>query len=204
MADSADDEQVEIEVSSDSSDIVASPAARQWWNRRPVVVGLAGLAIGALLGYLAGVDRAAPAATPAPSASVAIDRANGTGLTDTGLRCSDQVGAALQLGIAVANRSVTPVRLVRVRPTLPLGGLVVASSTWSSCGEQFPRDGATEVSLDPGATSWVTITFNVQPSCPAALPVLFNVVYSRAGQPAEMTIAGFNDLGDVPYTGCRT
>jgi hypothetical protein len=91
-----------------------------------------------------------------------------------------------------------------VRPTLPLGGLVAAASTWGVCGEQLPPAGTTEITLAPGASTWVTITFNVQPSCPSALPVLFNVVYTRAGQSAESVIAGFNDLGDVRYTGCDT
>jgi hypothetical protein len=203
MATSGDDDLIEIEVSGDGSDVLASPTPMvRPWTRGWALVGGVSLVAGAILGYVVGVRQAVPVAGPPPTPSVAVD--GGPGVADTGMRCSAQVGSALQLGVAVTNQSAGPVLMVRVRPTLPLGGLVAQASTWGTCGEQFPTSATHEVTLAPGATIWVTVTFGVQQACPAPLPVFFNVVYNRSDEQAAAIIAGFNDLGDVPYSGCGT
>jgi hypothetical protein len=120
----------------------------------------------------------------------------------TGARCSAQHGAQLQLGLEVVNRSGTIATLRRLDPVLPLGGLRPSASAWSGCGQLTPVP-AGDRALAAGATTWLTMTFDVLDRCPAPLPVGFTLTYTQAGRPAVADLRGFPDLGDVPYTGTR-
>ena len=101
------------------------------------------------------------------------------------------------------NQSASVVALRQVRPVLPLGGLHAIASGWDTCG-WLPEPGQAQTSLDPGATGWVTITFDVLVPCPGALPVQFNVGYRHSGRQATAVFDSFPDLSQVQYTGCGT
>jgi hypothetical protein len=196
-----------------------------WRPPRGAAILLAvGLVIGLAAGYATGYRQAprnasAPptaSASPAPAVPALAPQivikgtavqgtgsvfADGLALTqDTGM-CSVQSGRELQLGVQVTNSSTEPIGLRRIRTVFPLGGLTVVSQQWAPCG----ATGAVQVPviLGPGDSTWFSVTVEVLVACPAPLPVQFAVSYTYAGKAASVTLPGFVDLGQVPYTGCR-
>ncbi|MGZ4435176.1 MAG: hypothetical protein ACXVW7_16350 [Trebonia sp.] len=195
-----------------------------WRPPRGAAILLAvGLIIGLAAGYAAGYRQAPRNATALPATTSMRTRwtataqlrtvikgaaITGTVLTgglaltqDTGT-CSVQSGRELQLGVQVANRSAEPIGLGRIRTVLPLSGLKVVSQQWAPCG----AIGAVQVpdTLGPGDSTWLSVTIQVLVACPAPIPVQFAVGYTYAGEAATANLPGFPDLGDVPYTGCRS
>ncbi len=150
-----------------------------------------------------------------------------SGLAQTGGACSVQRGRELQVGVEVINLSETPVTLGLVRPIVPLGGLRLVSQQWAPCGALSPSwpaadggmivfikssTGVVEVGsatpasaavLPPNGTAWLSATFRVLVACPSPLPVQFSVSYRENGRTATAQLAGFPDLGQVTYTGCK-
>jgi hypothetical protein len=126
----------------------------------------------------------------------------GLALTQDIGTCSVQSGRELQLGVQVTNRSAEPIGLGRIRTVLPLSGLKVVSQQWAPCG----AIGAVQVpdTLGPGDSTWLSVTVQVLVACPAPIPVQFAVGSTYAGEAATVYLPGFPDLGDVPYTGCRS
>jgi len=195
-----------------------------WRPPRGAAILLAvGLIIGLAAGYATGYQKAPRNATALPATTnvrtrwtataplqTAVKGAaiTGTVLTgglaltqDTGT-CSAQSGRELQLGVQVTNRSAEPIGLGRIRTVLPLSGLKVVSQQWAPCG----AIGAVQVpgTLGPGDSTWLSVTVQVLVACPAPIPVQFAVGYTYAGEAATVNLPGFPDLGDVPYTGCRS
>ena len=127
-------------------------------------------------------------------------------VSTTGSRCAVQLGHALQLGVEIMNRSGRPVVLRQIKPVLPLGGLREIASQRGPCGtlpEQGPGLGQA-ISLAPGATGWLTVTFNVMVGCPQPLPVFFKVSFVQASRPLTADLDSFPDLGQVRYSNCTT
>jgi hypothetical protein len=182
--------------------------ARRW--RPPqaaVVLGAAGLLAGLAAGYAIGTHHAGnPPAASARSRGVARAAASpGVGdfpLVQAGPRCSAQTGRELQLGMQVTNTSATSVTLRRVDVLLPLGGLRPISQAWGPCGELPSLGQAPGTVLPAGASTWFTVTLRVLVGCPGALPVQFRLRYDLDGRPGSSFVGGFNDLSQVPYTGC--
>ena len=197
-----------------------------WRPPRGTAILLAvGLVIGLAAGYAAGYHQAPrnasasptasaspapPVPAPAPQLVIKGTAIQGTGsvftdglaLTqDTGT-CSVQSGRELQLGVQVTNTSTEPIVLSRIRTVFPLSGLKVVSQQWSPCGAIGAVQGP--VALEPGDSTWFSVTVQVLVACPAPLPVQFTVSYTYAGQAAIVNLPGFPDLGQVPYTGCRS
>ena len=195
-----------------------------WRPPRGAAILLAvGLIIGLAAGYAAGYRQAPRNATALPATTsvgtrwtataplqTAVKGAaiTGTVLTgglaltqDTGA-CSVQSGRKLQLGVQVTNRSAEPIGLGRIRTVLPLSGLKVVSQQWAPCG----TIGAVQVpgTLGAGDSTWLSVTVQVLVACPAPIPVQFAVGYTYAGEAATVNLPGFPDLGEVPYTGCRS
>jgi hypothetical protein len=195
-----------------------------WRPPRGAAILLAvGLIIGLAAGYAAGYRQAPRNATALPATTSMRTRwtataqlrtvikgaaITGTVLTgglaltqDTGT-CSVQSGRELQLGVQVTNRSAEPIGLGRIRTVLPLSGLKVVSQQWAPCG----AIGAVQVpdTLGPGDSTWLSVTIQVLVACPAPIPVQFAVGYTYAGEAATVNLPGFPDLGQVPYTGCRS
>jgi hypothetical protein len=153
----------------------------------------------ALVGYLYGSRHRAATATPVtPSPSAAP--ADAEPLAATRNRCSVQLKDRLQLGIEMINQSPTTMTLRQAKAVLPLRGLRPTATTWGSCGQLPPAAKGSDYPLPAGATTWLTITFDVLVPCPGPLPVLFTVDYTQSGVLATADLPGFNDLGDVPYT----
>jgi len=197
-----------------------------WRPPRGAAILLAvGLVIGLAAGYAAGYHQAPrnasasptasaspapPVPAPAPQIVIKGTAIQGTGsvftdglaLTqDTGT-CSVQSGRELQLGVQVTNSSTEPIVLSRIRTVFPLSGLKVVSQQWAPCGAIGAVQGP--VALEPGNSTWFSVTVQVLVACPAPLPVQFTVNYTYAGQAAIVSLPGFPDLGQVPYTGCRS
>jgi hypothetical protein len=198
-----------------------------WRPPRGAAILLAvGLVIGLVAGYAAGhrqvprnasapptasASPAPPAPTPTPQMQIVIKGTpvQGTGsvfaddlaLTQETGTCSVQSGRELQLGVQVTNSSTEPIVLSRIRTVFPLRGLKAVSQQWGPCG----ATGAVQVPviLEPGDSTWFSVTVQVLVACPAPLPVQFAVSGTYAGETATIILPGFPDLGQVPYTGCR-
>ena len=56
----------------------------------------------------------------------------------------------------------------------------------------------------PGATGWLTVTFDVMVGCPQPLPVFFKVSFVQAGRLVTAELDSFPDLGEVRYNNCTT
>lgn len=140
--------------------------------------------------------------TPTPIAGTQVLVPGGTALIQGTGTCSEQTGRKLQLGVQVTNGSTTAIGLGEIRAVFPLGGLRAISLQWAPCG----AIGAVQVpvSLGPGDSTWFSVTVQVLVACPTPLPVEFTVGYSWAGGHGVVNLAGFPDLGHVPYTGCRS
>jgi hypothetical protein len=185
------------------------PPRWPWGTARGPAIGmvLAALAAGLLLGFAGGRLQAGADGRPARAAtSAATVFAVGDPLIDTGDRCAVQLGHALQLGVEVVNESDRAVALRQIEPVLPLGGLKAVASRWGTCGalpELGPGPGQA-TALGPGATGWLTVTFDVMVSCPQPLPVQFKISYAQAGRLVTAEFAGFPDLGQVQYNNCGT
>jgi hypothetical protein len=179
-------------------------------SRGAGVLAAAALVVGLAAGYAAGSHQARgvaihPRPTPAASATPATSFSLADSLAliqDTGA-CSVQSGRHLALGVQVTNRSTVPVTLQSATAVLPLGGLTPGTWHWTPCGvlPQALAAQADEILL-PGASTWLTMTFKVQAACPAADPVQFTVGYLAQGHSATVSLPGFPDLGQVPYSGC--
>jgi hypothetical protein len=176
-------------------------------------------------GFAAPVYPPPPPGGPAYSSNLGITRLSG--LAQAGGACSVQRGRELQIGVEVINLSESAVTLGRVRPVLPLGGLRLVSQQWAPCGALSPSwlaadggtivfikssTGAVEVGsatpggaavLPPNGTAWLSATFRVLVACPSPLPVQFTVSYQENGRTETARLAGFPDLEQVTYTGCK-
>jgi hypothetical protein len=191
-------------------------------SRGAVVLAAATLVVGLVAGYAArGNQATAPApratvtvtATPLPATSdsgiatpaTAFSFADSPALTQDVASCATQSGHDLQLGVQVSNQSADDAIVLRTaRAVLPMGGLKPLAVLWGPCGSlRTTQVGAgTEVMLQPGETTWLTIIFKVQVACPTPLPVQFSVEYLEQGRSATARLPGFPDLGGVPFTGC--
>jgi hypothetical protein len=184
------------------------PSRWPWGTARGPSIGIAltALAAGLVLGFAGGRLQGRANGRPAPAVSATTVFAAGDPLIDTGNRCAVQLGHELQLGVEVVNQSERAVALRQIEPVLPLGGLKAVASRWGTCGalpEPGPGPGQA-TALGPGATEWLTVTFDVMVGCPQPLPVQFKISYAQAGRLVTAEFAGFPDLGQVQYNRCGT
>ena len=187
-------------------------------SRGATVFAVTVLAVGLVVGYTAGDwhgrhGRALPeptlAASPSASPSAAAVPAASLAfiypplMQDTGA-CSVQSGSHLALGVQFTNQATVPLTLTSARAVLPLGGLTPGTWHWTPCGGLPETFVQADQILQPGGSTWLTMTFTVKAGvgCPAPLPVQFAVVYQVQGRSATESLPGFPDLGQVPYTGC--
>ena len=193
---------------------------------RPPPTTAAGTVTPAVASSAATRHSVAPAGSPgAYSSSLGV--AGLSGVAQNGGECSVQHGRNLQVGVEVINVSGTPVTLGQVKTILPLGGLRPVSQQWAPCGALVPagqaagggtivvfmgastgeaeaETGANAVVLPPYGSAWLSVTFRVLVACPSPLPVLFSVSYQENGRAGTAQLPGFSDLGQVPYTGCKS
>ena len=102
----------------------------------------------------------------------------------------------------ITNRSAAPVTLQTVKAVLPMGGLKQVTRQWAPCGALPDELMLADDTLQPGASTWLTVTFKVQPRCPGPVPVQFSVGYLGQGHSATARLPGFPDLTGVSYSGC--
>ncbi|HEX9039536.1 MAG TPA: hypothetical protein VF838_00770 [Trebonia sp.] len=185
-------------------------------SRGACVLAAAALVVGLAGGYAAGrgsgilpapvavqPEPVRPSAAASPLRSPAWSFAyESPALTqDTGA-CAVQSGRHLALGVQVTNQSTVPLTLRSATAVLPLGGLTQGTWHWMACGA-IPQSLAAQVEiLQPGASTWLTMTFNVLAACPAPYPVQFTIGYLAQGRAGTARLPGFPDLSQVPYTGC--
>jgi hypothetical protein len=182
--------------------------------RRGAILLAVGLIIGLAAGYaagngqasrnvsppIAGHGSASPAPTPSLNIAAVVPYEDSPALNQTGSTCSEQSGRELQLGVQVTNVSAAEIRLGRIRTVLPLGGLRMVSQQWAPCGAiGVPQD---PDPLEPGESTWFSVTLQVLVGCPGPMPVQFTVDYTWAGVAATARLPGFSDLSQVPYPGC--
>jgi hypothetical protein len=168
-------------------------------------IALTALAAGLLLGFIGGYRQGTANGRPARAAtSAATVVPVGTAITGTGNLCAVQLGHDLQLGVEVLNQSDRTVALRQVEPVLPLGGLKAVATWWGTCGELAELGPVQATALGPGATRWLTVTFDVLVACPQPLPVQFKISYVQAGRLATADLPGFPDLAQVQYNNCGT
>jgi hypothetical protein len=191
-------------VNPGNPDVIESGSDRPPRPLRRIGVGFALVLIvaAAMTGYLVGSNRHAVTAIPGPSSSSTIP-ALAHPITATGKRCSAQRKDQLQLGIEIINQSTTTVTLRQAQAVLPLSGLRATATTWGACGQLPPAATSEEYPVSAGATTWLTITFDVLVPCPGPIPVLFTVHYRQAGRSDVVDLPGFPDLGDVPYASAK-
>lgn len=167
---------------------------------------LGALVIGLVAGFVGGrvsahhghPARATPARTPVRT-PVPF---NVVPVVYTGDSCGVQRGLDLQLGIEIMNQSKKAVRLGKILPTFPLGGLHLVASGLGTCGEIPVASPFTRTVLGPGRTSWITATVSVAVRCPQPLPVGFMVKYAQSGRSSATVLDGFPDLSQVAYRNC--
>jgi hypothetical protein len=184
-------------------------------SRGASVLAGAVLIVGLAAGYAAGDRHARDSAAPPKPArittlpAVIVPMPNETFsfadspalVQDTGA-CSAQVGRELQLGVQVTNQSAAPITLQTVRAVLPLGGLKQVTQQWAPCGALPDALIQADNILQPGASTWLSVTFKVKLRCPAPVPVQFTVGYLGQGHSATVGLPGFSDLSQVSYSGC--
>ncbi|MCP2324468.1 hypothetical protein HDA40_002975 [Hamadaea flava] len=172
------------------------PSPRRRTGVTAVVVLVVAVVIGVGYQLLDQPEKTSP--TPQPSTSSAA----GGPLETGGGRCWSQDGNRLQLGVQVRNPAGEAV-LQGLQVDLPLGGLRQISAAWGDCGEPSAQDATTELRVGPGATAWLSATFELLEKCPAPYPVRFIVAYlDGAGIARQDLIGSFPDLGGVPFPGC--
>ena len=156
----------------------------------------------------------APAAPPSPSrtaapasaAPAAPFSAGGFPLSQSGPQCSVQACCELQVGLQITNLSPAVIQLRRVEVGLPLGrphGDLADLGTLR--GTARLRGARRHPAPGPGtgASTWITVTFQVLVRCPQPLPVQFTFGDHQNGRVAAIRLPGFPDLSQVPYSGCR-
>ena len=124
----------------------------------------------------------------------------------TGSQCSVQNGQTLQVGIEVVNRGTSTARILSLQASTPMGGLSLRNVGWGACGQlqaapigRTNAEGQPSRLIPPGASDWMYALYDVAEDCPAPYPVRFLIDVGATGL---LDVGGFNDLGNVPYTGC--
>jgi hypothetical protein len=186
-----------------------------------MIVGFAVLVLVFALGVGTGYQVHARATQPTVQQSGPVGRAS---LAEHA-RCAMQVGTSLWLGVEVINYGPGPVVLQSVMVTLPIGGLgPPANVMWAACGQLAPVvvvpfsapvvvpsgaqqaqagvASADQLKLAERATLWVSAVFPVTVGCPGPFPVQFALSHTDTTGAMSDSDVGFNDLGDVAYTGC--
>lgn len=171
------------------------------WRPPAYAVVVAALIAAFAAGYAVGHRHTGPPAS-AGSGGPQATAASQPPLIESATWCSAQTGAGLQLGTQVTNTSAVTVTLRQVEAVLPLGGLTPVARAWAPCGALPGPSDVPENTLTAGASAWFTITFRVHVRCPGPLPVQFRLTYEQAGRTRVLALAGFSDLGRVPYAGC--
>jgi len=176
------------------------------WDRAPRAVRAAAVAVaGAVVGVLVWqglhptpqrtAGRPTPSLAPQSALLVAQDI------------CTTFVGPTLEVTFQLSNVGQQPVRVVAVRPELPLGMLLTLGATLDNghCGSS---SGASSGPADPrvlASGASIPVTFRLLPlvDCPQPAPVQAAVDIAGNSPQATITIPVLPDLGSIRFTGCH-
>jgi hypothetical protein len=202
----------------------ADPGARR--RRSPLrrrigwFVAVAALAVAGsatFIGQLSGHDRRPSAA---PSVELSRPPSHPLGGSVRGALPHVSVGeicpvavehtSAIDVTFTLIGTGRQPVRITRVEPLLPLGGLRVLSVTLSggTCATRSTRTApsAPTVPTAPiasgGASVLVSMRFTPKEACPQPFPVQATVHEVVGGYAATDSVAVLNDLGGVVFATC--
>jgi len=174
-------------------------------RRSTLEVTLGALVLGLVVGFVGGHVSAQhnrqavkPAGVPTPPEFPPT----ATPIIFTGNSCGVQRGRDLQLGIEVRNQSTAGIRLDKVMPTFPMGGLHVIASGIGTCGAIPLASPFADPVLSPGMTGWVTATVSDEVRCPQPLPVGFRIRFQQGRRSSATVLNGFPDLSQVAYRDC--
>jgi hypothetical protein len=176
------------------------------WSRLPsgvrtVAVALVGAVIGAVVWQ--GLHPTATRGTAQPAPSIPPN-----GLLQAQNVCTRYSGEILQVGFQLTNVGQRPVKIVVVRPDLPLGMLLELGVDLTSepCRSTSTRQGAAAVPsnglLEPGASQAVTFRLVPVVGCAKPAPVAASVELGDDISPAVVTIPVLVDLGSVSFPAC--
>ncbi|GAA1826046.1 hypothetical protein GCM10009682_52190 [Luedemannella flava] len=172
-------------------------SGRQRWPQQRLVLTILAVLVAFALGR---VTAPAPAPTSQQPAGTAAD------VMATGRQCSVQNGKTLQVGIEIGNQGPSTVTVHSLQASAPLGGLSLRGVGWGACGQLgvVPMGAAAAGQptrlIPAGGFDWIWALYDVTEACPAPYPVRFLIDPVTSADLVD--VGGFNDLGDVPYTGC--
>jgi hypothetical protein len=173
-----------------------------------VVLSAAGFVVRGALGS----PEAAPSPTPTPSAAPARqpwttpDESGLAGPLAVGAVCTHTDGSdALTVQFQIQNIGAGRVRVLAVRPVLPIGGLRPGPVTLPrspSCGTPAARTGPSTV-LEPGGRVGAQLAFVLPAECPAPYPVEADVDLLAVGEaPGTQRLHLLADLGGIHFAAC--
>lgn len=117
--------------------------------------------------------------------------------------CEYVHGSVLEVSFQLVNVGRGPVRVVAVRPELPLGllrptGVALAPGHCGPANAPTPGDGP----LPPGASIPVTLSFRLLTPCPQPAPVQATVDVAGSFPDATVLVPLLPDLGQVRFPDC--
>lgn len=166
---------------------------RPWLVRLAVVLAVVVLAVLAL--YQRRARHPGVVAQPSPSATrMVVDQV--CPVATDGYR-------TVTVSFRLTNKGGAPVRLLRIEPTLVLGGMRPVATLMTSGACDQPLDTAADGTLGPGDTLMVIFQFQPSPgTCPRPLPVRARLTVQSAGAEQVTELPVLPDLGGLPFGTC--
>src|SRR5262245_2551898 len=165
--------------------------------RLRVAVGIAVLAVGGVVGYAIGDRHGAGVAAHRPTERSEAGAVNPVDVT--GQTCSMEHGTEHSVGVQLINHAGRAIDLHKITVELPAGSRFhLVAGVWGPCGTTSSLANRPPVTLDAGATTWVSATVASQVQCAIPDPVVFVIDYE--GRHTLRT--QFSGLADVRYAGC--
>jgi len=165
--------------------------------RLRVVVGIAILAVGGIVGYAISDSNGSGVAAHHPTERSEAAAANPVDVT--GQTCSMEHGTEHSVGVQLVNHAGHAIDLDKITVSLPAGSRFhVVAGFWGPCGTTSSLANRPPVTLGTGATTWVSATVASQVQCAIPDPVVFVIDYDRR----HALRTQFSGLADGRYAGC--
>ena len=120
--------------------------------------------------------------------------------------CEYVDGSLLEVSFQLTNVGAGPVRVVAVRPDLPLPGMLRSTGVELAGGHCGPAPAAPPGNgpLEPGRSIPVTLSFRILVACPQPAPVQAAVDVAGSFPDATLAVPLLPDLGQVSFPHCTT
>lgn len=109
----------------------------------------------------------------------------------------------LHVSFTLVNASDVSLRVLKVEPAFPMGGLRALSSSFRGTACDGPSQVASDRELVQGRTLPVVLRLALPVTCAAPLPVQAVVTTESHGLRAHQRVAVLRDLGGVELDACR-